>query len=191
VTIEQIASDFGVHPMTLTKWMRQADIDDGARPGKTTASQPSYASYGAEPAAGAGQRGPASSGGVSVAVQPAGKRLYPIVKELAADGIPVAVTCRVLKLARQPYYRWLANPSPTPSWPRPTGPTPCSTPTATTRSSATGSRSPRPAIELAERIANYAPADLNCVFFTTGGARGDQDTRPRCGRDDHVIHCGT
>jgi len=32
------------------------------------------------------------------------------VKELAADGIPVAVTCRVLKLARQPYYRWLANP---------------------------------------------------------------------------------
>src|SRR3954453_14815205 len=35
VTIEQIASDFGVHPMTLTKWMRQADIDDGARPGTT------------------------------------------------------------------------------------------------------------------------------------------------------------
>jgi putative transposase len=32
------------------------------------------------------------------------------VKELAADGIPVAVTCRVLKLARQPYYRWLAGP---------------------------------------------------------------------------------
>jgi putative transposase len=32
------------------------------------------------------------------------------VNELAADGIPVAVTCRVLKLARQPYYRWLANP---------------------------------------------------------------------------------
>ena len=35
---------------------------------------------------------------------------YPLVKELAADGIPVAVTCRVLKLARQPYYRWLASP---------------------------------------------------------------------------------
>jgi putative transposase len=32
------------------------------------------------------------------------------VKELAADRIPVAVTCRVLKLARQPYYRWLADP---------------------------------------------------------------------------------
>lgn len=32
------------------------------------------------------------------------------MSELAADGIPVAVTCRVLTLARQPYYRWLANP---------------------------------------------------------------------------------
>ena len=29
------------------------------------------------------------------------------MKELAADGTPVAVTCRVLKIARAPYYRWL------------------------------------------------------------------------------------
>ncbi len=36
--------------------------------------------------------------------------IYPLVRELAGDGIPVAVTCRVLKLARQPYYRWLADP---------------------------------------------------------------------------------
>jgi len=33
VTLEQIAADFGIHPMTLSKWMRQADIDDGAKPG--------------------------------------------------------------------------------------------------------------------------------------------------------------
>jgi hypothetical protein len=36
--------------------------------------------------------------------------MYPLVSELAGDGIPVTVTCRVLKLARQPYYRWLAAP---------------------------------------------------------------------------------
>jgi transposase InsO family protein len=36
--------------------------------------------------------------------------IYPLVRELAVDGIPVTVTCRVLKLARQPYYRWLAHP---------------------------------------------------------------------------------
>jgi putative transposase len=34
----------------------------------------------------------------------------PLVRELADDGIPVTVTCRVLKIARQPYYRWLAAP---------------------------------------------------------------------------------
>lgn len=32
------------------------------------------------------------------------------MSELAADGIPVVVSCRVLKLARQPYYRWLRDP---------------------------------------------------------------------------------
>ena len=36
--------------------------------------------------------------------------MYPLVRELAGDGIPVTVTCRVLKLARLPYYRWLRNP---------------------------------------------------------------------------------
>jgi putative transposase len=36
--------------------------------------------------------------------------IYPLVRELAEDGIPVTVTCRVLKIARQPYYLWLANP---------------------------------------------------------------------------------
>ena len=37
VTLEQVAADFGVHPMTLSKWLRQAAIDEGDRPGVTTA----------------------------------------------------------------------------------------------------------------------------------------------------------
>jgi transposase len=37
VTVEQIARDFGVHPMTLFKWLRAADVDDGARPGSSRA----------------------------------------------------------------------------------------------------------------------------------------------------------
>ncbi len=36
--------------------------------------------------------------------------IYPLVRDLADDGVPVTVTCRVLGLARQPYYRWLAAP---------------------------------------------------------------------------------
>jgi hypothetical protein len=36
--------------------------------------------------------------------------MYPLVRELAVDGIPVVVSCRVLGLARQPYYRWTNEP---------------------------------------------------------------------------------
>ncbi|MBM9624822.1 transposase [Streptomyces zhihengii] len=32
VTVEQVATDFAVHPMTLWKWMRRADIDAAAKP---------------------------------------------------------------------------------------------------------------------------------------------------------------
>lgn len=36
VTLEQVAADFGVHVMTLSKWMRQADVDAGVKPGVST-----------------------------------------------------------------------------------------------------------------------------------------------------------
>ena len=35
---------------------------------------------------------------------------YPLVRELAEDGIPVSVTCRVLKFSSQGYYQWLKTP---------------------------------------------------------------------------------
>jgi transposase-like protein len=33
VTLEQIAADFGVHPITLSKWLRRDAIDGVIRPG--------------------------------------------------------------------------------------------------------------------------------------------------------------
>lgn len=35
VMIEQIAKDFGVHPMTLQKWLQRAAIDEGNKPGQS------------------------------------------------------------------------------------------------------------------------------------------------------------
>jgi putative transposase len=35
---------------------------------------------------------------------------YPLVLDLAADSIPVAVTCRVLGFSKQAFYRWRKNP---------------------------------------------------------------------------------
>jgi putative transposase len=36
--------------------------------------------------------------------------MYPLVLDLAADKIPVAVTCRVLGFSKQAFYAWKANP---------------------------------------------------------------------------------
>ena len=36
--------------------------------------------------------------------------MYPLVQDLAADNIPVAVTCRVLGFSKQAFYKWQANP---------------------------------------------------------------------------------
>jgi len=35
VTLAQIAKDFGIADQTLTNWMKQADIEEGRRPGQT------------------------------------------------------------------------------------------------------------------------------------------------------------
>ncbi len=36
--------------------------------------------------------------------------IYPLVLDLATDGIPVVVTCRVLKFTPQAFYKWRASP---------------------------------------------------------------------------------
>ncbi len=41
---------------------------------------------------------------------------YPLVRDLARDGFPVRVTCRVLKFSYKNYYRWLRDPVTTRDW---------------------------------------------------------------------------
>ncbi|MCC2280653.1 IS3 family transposase [Streptomyces sp. ET3-23] len=110
VTVEQVATDFGVHPMTLWKWMRRADIDDRTKPGVT--SQESAELREARRRIKLLEQENEvlrwAAAYLSQAHLPG--KLYPLVKELAGDGVPVTVTCRVLKLARQPYYLRLGKP---------------------------------------------------------------------------------
>jgi len=42
--------------------------------------------------------------------------MFPLVRELAEDRVPVTVTCRVLKLCRQQYYRWVKCPVTDAEW---------------------------------------------------------------------------
>jgi transposase InsO family protein len=42
--------------------------------------------------------------------------MYPLVLDLAADGIPVTVTCRVLGFSKQAFYQWRAQPVTARDW---------------------------------------------------------------------------
>ena len=41
---------------------------------------------------------------------------YPLVLDLAAEGVPVAVTCRVLGFSKQAFYAWRSAPVPQRDW---------------------------------------------------------------------------
>ncbi|MGO2313185.1 MAG: IS3 family transposase [Brachybacterium tyrofermentans] len=106
VTLAQIAKDFGVHEMTLHKWIRQADIDDGSRPGKTREDSTELREARKKIRLLEQENEVLRRAAAYLSQANLPKRFYPLVSELAADGIPVAVSLRVLKLSRQPYYRW-------------------------------------------------------------------------------------
>jgi putative transposase len=108
--LSQIAKDFGVSESCLHRWLKLADVDDGVRPGGEQqrvggAAGPAEA----EQDAGAGKRDPAAGGGL---LRPGDlpKMKYPLVLDLAAGSIPVAVTCRVLGFSKQAFYAWCRNP---------------------------------------------------------------------------------
>ncbi|MFD8233670.1 transposase [Streptomyces sp. NPDC059696] len=87
VTVEQVATDFGVHPMTLWKWMRRADIDDGTKPG-TTSQESAELREARRRIKLLEQENevPAAGRGLSVAGTSAGKGIYPLVRQEPEPG---------------------------------------------------------------------------------------------------------
>ncbi|MDF4251408.1 IS3 family transposase [Streptomyces sp. WMMB303] len=110
VTLAQIAKDFGVHEMTLSKWMRQAAVEDGEKPGVTRSESAENTELKKRVRLLEQENEVLRRAAAYLSQANLPKRLYPLVRELAADGVPVAVACRMLKLSRQHYYRWLSQP---------------------------------------------------------------------------------
>ncbi|WP_438272405.1 IS3 family transposase [Streptomyces bobili] len=114
VTLEQIAADFGVHPITLSKWLRRADTDEDAGPAATSGESAELREARKRIRLLEQENEVLRRAAAYLSQANLPKMMYPLVRELAAAAapyrVPVAVTCRVLGLARQPYYRWLACP---------------------------------------------------------------------------------
>ncbi|WP_085997865.1 IS3 family transposase [Nocardia jiangxiensis] len=110
---DQTAVELGIHPVTLSKWLRQDDIDHGLRPGKPSAES-------AESRAARRRLGELETelaiirhAAKFLGQDTAGptRRFYPVIDSLAAAGAPVDRCCRVLGVARQNYYKAKRRPT--------------------------------------------------------------------------------
>jgi hypothetical protein len=107
--IGQIAKDFGISQSCLQRWLKLADIEDGTSPRDHGGVGRAAGGEETGPAVGAGERDPAPGRGL-LRPRREPKMMYPLVLDLAADSIPVAVTCRVLGNTGQAFYKWRKNP---------------------------------------------------------------------------------
>ncbi|PZO67245.1 MAG: IS3 family transposase [Kocuria palustris] len=108
--LSQIARDFGISEATLHNWLRKADVDDGVRPGVTTAEAEELKALKRRNRLLEQENEILRRAAAFFARELPPKMTYPLVLDLAADGIPVAVTCRVLGFSKQSFYEWRAKP---------------------------------------------------------------------------------
>ncbi|WIE62236.1 IS3 family transposase [Curtobacterium sp. MCLR17_032] len=119
-SVRQVAKDFGVSESCLARWLRLADRDDGI----SAASAPAGKAVEQAELRDAQKRirlleqenEILRRAAAYFAQFAAPQTIYPLVLELAADRIPVAVACRVLGFSKQAFYRWRASPVTNRDW---------------------------------------------------------------------------
>lgn len=105
-----IAKDFGVSPAALHRWLKHADEEDDSK--AQAAKEKTLELREArkrmrllEREAEVMRRAVAY---LSRDVNP--KMMFPLVRELAADSVPVTVTCRVFGFSPRAFFKWKATP---------------------------------------------------------------------------------
>ncbi|MBK6302167.1 MAG: IS3 family transposase [Actinomycetales bacterium] len=119
-TLKQIAKDFGISESCLTNWMSIADRQDGDTPVALVGESGELREAKRRIRLLEQENEVLRRAAAYLSQEHRPKMMYPLVRELAAQDapirVPVTVTCRVLKIARAPYYRWLANPVTDADW---------------------------------------------------------------------------
>ncbi|WP_420180849.1 IS3 family transposase [Paenarthrobacter sp. TA1.8] len=107
--LAQIAKDFGLSVTTLKRWIAIAERkDSGAGPAGDDSAEMRELKKRNRLLEQENEILRRAAAYLARDINP--KMIYPLVTDLAADGVPVAVTCRVLGFSKQGYYRWRASP---------------------------------------------------------------------------------
>ncbi|MFJ6281931.1 IS3 family transposase [Pseudarthrobacter oxydans] len=107
--LTQIAKDFGLSVTTLKRWIAIAERKEtGAGPAATESAEMRELKKRNRLLEQENEILRRAAAYLARDINP--KMTYPLVTDLAADGVPVAVTCRVLGFSKQGYYRWRASP---------------------------------------------------------------------------------
>ncbi|WP_438940570.1 IS3 family transposase [Geodermatophilus maliterrae] len=106
----EVAADFDISVESVRRWVRQADIDDGVVDGQTSAEQNELVQLRREKRRLEMENEILRRAAAYFAAGKPPKMSYPLVRDLAAEGIPVRLTRGVLGHSRQAYYAWLAAP---------------------------------------------------------------------------------
>ncbi|PTT61306.1 IS3 family transposase [Arthrobacter sp. HMWF013] len=107
--LAQIAKDFGLSVTTLKRWIAIAERkDSGAGPAAAESAEMRELKKRNRLLEQENEILRRAAAYLARDINP--KMMYPLVTDLAVDGVPVAVTCRVLGFSKQGYYRWRASP---------------------------------------------------------------------------------
>ncbi|MEW1951816.1 IS3 family transposase [Pseudarthrobacter sp902506025] len=107
--LAQIAKDFGLSVTTLKRWIAIAERkESGASPAAAESAEMRELKKRNRLLEQENEILRRAAAYLARDINP--KMIYPLVTDLAADGVPVAVTCRVLGFSKQGYYRWRASP---------------------------------------------------------------------------------
>ena len=104
--IAAIAKDLGISESCLRRWMGQADVDDGHKDGLTRDERAELVRLRREKQVLEMEVEILKRASAYFAREHPPKIGFRLVHELAADGFPVAVTCRILKVSTSGFYEW-------------------------------------------------------------------------------------
>ncbi|WP_315070760.1 IS3 family transposase [uncultured Microbacterium sp.] len=108
--ISRIAKDFGVSESCLQRWLKIADVEDGIKPGVTQADATELREARKRIRLLEQENEILRRAAAYLSQASPPQMMFPLVLDLAADRIPVAVTCRVLGFSKQAFFRWRKSP---------------------------------------------------------------------------------